>query len=137
VTFSAGLCASVLTPRGVVCCCARYGIGNWSEISEHVGTTKSPEICRDHYFTVYIQSATSPEPVRDHSSQTPVPPRTCVLLSLLMRPRYTGHMRCAALQDTTKTLTTDLKEYLRTRLGRHQSPSFAEPEPPASSALCT
>lgn len=76
-----------------------YGIGNWSEISEHVGTTKSPEICRDHYFTVYIQSATSPEP------------------------------------DTTKTLTTDLKEYLRTRLGRHQSPSFAEPEPPASSAL--
>lgn len=51
-----------------------------------------------------------------------------------MRPRYAG---CAALQDTTKTLTTDLKEYLRTRLGRHQSPSFAEPEPPASSALCT
>jgi len=40
-------------------------------------------------------------------------------------------------QDISKTLTTDLKEYLLTRIDRQQSPNFVEPEPPSPTLLCT
>ncbi len=40
-----------------------YGLGNWGEISEHVGTTKTPEACKEHYFTYYINCSSTPLPV--------------------------------------------------------------------------
>ena len=40
---------------------SKYGLGNWEDVSDHVGT-KSLVSCREHYFSVYIDSATSPLP---------------------------------------------------------------------------
>lgn len=37
-----------------------YGLGNWSRVGEHVG--KPPEDCRSHYFAVYVETDTFPEP---------------------------------------------------------------------------
>lgn len=37
-----------------------YGIGSWTRIAEHVG--RSEQECRQHYFEVYIQTDTFPEP---------------------------------------------------------------------------
>ena len=39
-----------------------YGLGNWAEIAEHVGT-KSKETCIEHYSSVYMQSQYFPLPV--------------------------------------------------------------------------
>ncbi|EGG13494.1 myb domain-containing protein [Cavenderia fasciculata] len=38
-----------------------FNMGNWNEISDNVGT-KSPLDCRNHYFTYYLNSSTSPLP---------------------------------------------------------------------------
>ncbi|KAJ6700322.1 TRANSCRIPTIONAL ADAPTOR 2 ADA2 -RELATED [Salix purpurea] len=38
-----------------------YGLGNWAEIAEHVGT-KSKETCIEHYSSVYMQSQYFPLP---------------------------------------------------------------------------
>eukprot|EP01113_Clastostelium_recurvatum_P029973 TRINITY_DN3631_c0_g1_i3.p1 TRINITY_DN3631_c0_g1~~TRINITY_DN3631_c0_g1_i3.p1 ORF type:complete len:584 (+),score=187.76 TRINITY_DN3631_c0_g1_i3:68-1819(+) len=38
-----------------------YGLGNWSDISEHVGSKSSAD-CRDHYFGIYINVPTYPLP---------------------------------------------------------------------------
>ena len=38
-----------------------YGLGNWTEVSEHVGT-KSKQRCHAHYFDVYVNSPTTPLP---------------------------------------------------------------------------
>jgi transcriptional adapter 2-alpha len=38
-----------------------YGLGNWSEVSEHVGT-KTKAQCHAHYFDVYVNSPTAPLP---------------------------------------------------------------------------
>lgn len=40
-----------------------YGIGNWSDISDHVGTKTAPQ-CKEHYFKIYIDTPTAPLPVR-------------------------------------------------------------------------
>lgn len=40
-----------------------YGFGNWTEVSEHVGT-KSKSQCIDHYNAVYMDSPCFPLPVR-------------------------------------------------------------------------
>ena len=39
-----------------------FGMGNWADISEHVGT-KTLEECRDHYIRFYIESPEYPLPV--------------------------------------------------------------------------
>lgn len=39
-----------------------YGLGNWVEVSEHVGT-KTKSQCYDHYMTTYMNSVCSPLPV--------------------------------------------------------------------------
>ena len=38
-----------------------YGVGNWTEVSEHVGT-KTKMQCHAHYFDTYINSPTNPLP---------------------------------------------------------------------------
>lgn len=38
-----------------------YGLGNWTEVSEHVGT-KTKLQCHAHYFDLYVNSATTPLP---------------------------------------------------------------------------
>jgi len=38
-----------------------YGLGNWGDVSDHVGT-KSSQACKEHYFSVYINVGTSPLP---------------------------------------------------------------------------
>jgi len=38
-----------------------YGLGNWTEVAEHVGT-KSKAMCRTHYFAVYVNVPTAPLP---------------------------------------------------------------------------
>lgn len=40
-----------------------YGLGNWSEVSEHVGTKRKSE-CIDHYVAIYMNSPCFPLPVR-------------------------------------------------------------------------
>ncbi|KAF2077523.1 hypothetical protein CYY_001141 [Polysphondylium violaceum] len=38
-----------------------YGLGNWNDVSENVGTKSAPE-CKTHYFTYYLNTTTSPLP---------------------------------------------------------------------------
>jgi transcriptional adapter 2-alpha len=38
-----------------------YGLGNWAAVAEHVGTQGEPE-CRAHYYAVYIDVPSFPEP---------------------------------------------------------------------------
>ncbi|KYQ89707.1 myb domain-containing protein [Tieghemostelium lacteum] len=38
-----------------------YGLGNWNDVSENVGT-KSAQECKSHYFTYYLNTKTSPLP---------------------------------------------------------------------------
>ncbi|XP_010252737.1 PREDICTED: transcriptional adapter ADA2 isoform X2 [Nelumbo nucifera] len=42
-----------------------YGLGNWAEVAEHVGT-KSKAQCIDHYTTVYMNSPCFPLPDMSH-----------------------------------------------------------------------
>ncbi|CAK7349120.1 unnamed protein product [Dovyalis caffra] len=42
-----------------------YGFGNWTEVSEHVGT-KSKSQCIDHYSAVYMDSPCFPRPDMSH-----------------------------------------------------------------------
>ncbi|XWS18083.1 hypothetical protein CRYUN_Cryun32bG0011300 [Craigia yunnanensis] len=42
-----------------------YGLGNWAEVAEHVGT-KSKEKCIDHYSNVYMKSPFFPLPDMSH-----------------------------------------------------------------------
>ncbi|XP_052477315.1 transcriptional adapter ADA2b isoform X2 [Gossypium raimondii] len=42
-----------------------YGLGNWAEVAEHVGT-KSKEKCIDHYTNVYMKSPFFPLPDMSH-----------------------------------------------------------------------
>jgi len=39
-----------------------YGLGNWAEVAEHVGT-KNKEQCITHYRSVYLNSPFFPLPV--------------------------------------------------------------------------
>lgn len=39
-----------------------YGLGNWGEVSEHVGTKNRTE-CYEHYMEAYMNSPFSPLPV--------------------------------------------------------------------------
>jgi transcriptional adapter 2-alpha len=39
-----------------------YGMGNWAEVAEHVGT-KNKEACIAHYQNVYLNSPFFPLPV--------------------------------------------------------------------------
>lgn len=55
-----------------------YGLGNWPEISEHV-STKTTEECKQHFFSVYVDTPTFPEPspplTREQvDSLSPMPP---------------------------------------------------------------
>ena len=40
-----------------------YGLGNWADISEHVGG-RTREECKLHYEKTYLASPDWPEPVR-------------------------------------------------------------------------
>lgn len=42
-----------------------YGLGNWSDIADHVGT-KTLEQCRDHYIEHYVKSRQYPQPNMAH-----------------------------------------------------------------------
>ncbi|XP_028754929.1 transcriptional adapter ADA2b isoform X1 [Neltuma alba] len=42
-----------------------YGLGNWAEVAEHVGT-KNKEACIEHYRNVYLNSKTFPLPDMSH-----------------------------------------------------------------------
>ncbi|KAK6918731.1 SANT/Myb domain [Dillenia turbinata] len=42
-----------------------YGLGNWAEVAEHVGT-KSKSQCVDHYSAVYMNSPCFPRPDMSH-----------------------------------------------------------------------
>jgi len=42
-----------------------YGLGNWLEVAEHVGT-KSKLQCIDHYTTAYMNSSCYPLPDMSH-----------------------------------------------------------------------
>ncbi|XP_059662873.1 transcriptional adapter ADA2-like [Cornus florida] len=42
-----------------------YGLGNWTEVAEHVGT-KSKSQCIDHYNTIYMNSPCFPLPDMSH-----------------------------------------------------------------------
>ncbi|CAN8324768.1 unnamed protein product [Cochlearia groenlandica] len=42
-----------------------YGLGNWAEVAEHVGT-KSKELCLGHYKNIYLNSAFFPLPDMSH-----------------------------------------------------------------------
>lgn len=42
-----------------------YGLGNWSEVSEHVGTKRKSE-CIDHYVAIYMNSPCFPLPDMSH-----------------------------------------------------------------------
>lgn len=50
-----------------------YGLGNWGEASEHVGT-KTKTQCFGHYMTTYMNSICSPLPVSP----------SCAMSSILM-----------------------------------------------------
>ncbi len=39
-----------------------YGLGNWSDVADHV-STKSKQKCEQHYYDVYLSSSTAPLPV--------------------------------------------------------------------------
>ena len=38
------------------------GLGNWSAVAEHVGT-KGQDACRQHYYDIYINCQSFPEPM--------------------------------------------------------------------------
>ena len=38
-----------------------YGLGNWAAVAEHVGT-KGEGACRGHYYAVYVDVPSFPEP---------------------------------------------------------------------------
>ena len=38
-----------------------YGLGNWGAVAEHVGT-KGEGTCRGHYYAVYVDVPSFPEP---------------------------------------------------------------------------
>ncbi|KAG6549158.1 hypothetical protein Mapa_009384 [Marchantia paleacea] len=42
-----------------------YGVGNWAEVAEHVGT-KNKTLCYNHYMTHYMESPFSPLPDMTH-----------------------------------------------------------------------
>ncbi|XP_010540843.1 PREDICTED: transcriptional adapter ADA2b isoform X2 [Tarenaya hassleriana] len=42
-----------------------YGLGNWAEVAEHVGT-KSKELCLEHYRNIYLNSPFFPLPDMSH-----------------------------------------------------------------------
>jgi len=42
-----------------------FGLGNWIDICDHLGTNRTPESCRDHYFKIYIDVDTCPIPNMD------------------------------------------------------------------------
>jgi transcriptional adapter 2-alpha len=45
---------------------AKYGLGNWEDVADHVGTKQLHE-CREHYFAVYIDPPTGPLPDTAHT----------------------------------------------------------------------
>jgi transcriptional adapter 2-alpha len=44
---------------------SKYGLGNWEDIADHVGTKTLGE-CRSHYFATYIDTPTFPLPDTSH-----------------------------------------------------------------------
>ena len=55
-----------------------YGLGNWREVAQHVGT-KTMDECSLHYFAVYVDTPTYPDPAEPLSEETiqaalPMPP---------------------------------------------------------------
>ena len=38
------------------------GLGNWAAVAEHVGT-KGQDACRQHYYDIYINCQSFPEPM--------------------------------------------------------------------------
>lgn len=41
--------------------CEQFGVGNWKDISEHIGS-KEPAACESHYHSVYLNWSGAPNP---------------------------------------------------------------------------
>lgn len=41
--------------------CEQFGVGNWKDISEHIGS-KEPAACEEHFYSVYLNWAGAPNP---------------------------------------------------------------------------
>lgn len=44
--------------------CQQYGLGNWMDIAEHIGSFRTKEDVERHYHFTYLQSPDFPYPVR-------------------------------------------------------------------------
>lgn len=79
-----------------------YGMGNWAEVGEHVGT-KTKEACIDHFKDAYLKSPYFPLPVRTYQKY---------FASLIL---LTHHFTCIFLfhfQDMTHVMGKNRMELL-------------------------
>jgi transcriptional adapter 2-alpha len=90
-----------------------YGLGNWREVAQHVGT-KTTDECSTHFFAVYVDSDSYPQPVDPLPEETikaalpmPIAPRVQEKkvvfkpgLSLPMKPNMGSFMPMRAEFDS-------------------------------------
>jgi Myb-like DNA-binding domain len=43
--------------------CQTYGLGNWADIADHIGSYRTKEEVEKHYYKVYLNSPNYPLPV--------------------------------------------------------------------------
>ena len=92
-----------------------HGMGNWTEVADHVAT-KSPDACRDHYITFYLNSPTCPLPVSD------VHPYYALPEYLLIRTHHASWQRVS--RNTTRKDKKNFKKncWNRRLMGIWQKP---------------
>lgn len=49
--------------------CQTYGLGNWADIADHIGSYRTKEEVQEHYHKVFLESPNFPLPVRFHSAK--------------------------------------------------------------------
>lgn len=74
-----------------------YGIGNWSDAADHVGT-KSRVECEKHYYDIYLSGPTAPLP----DTSTPLPIKQQIL-SADTGPRSEGSIKKSRANSRTKS----------------------------------
>jgi hypothetical protein len=47
----------------LVSACQTFGLGNWADIAEHIGSYRTKEEVEEHYLATYVNSVESPMPV--------------------------------------------------------------------------
>ena len=45
--------------------CQLYGLGNWADIAEHIGSFRTKEEVEEHYINTYVNGNIFPEPVSE------------------------------------------------------------------------